>query len=162
MRIFINIYDVVCGIRGAEELFSIIERNHTTSLIFNETNGRKVFGLISRLSKNVFHIAWEKNNGFIVKRVHEILENLQLDLTQIKKKAMKHAIRNDDIEVIKYDLSMHGVQLNADLLSRAIGSSTVDVVIYLLNVYLYQSIPSHLHNNFIFFNIQNFIQSLKK
>ena len=83
--------------------------------------------------------------------MHEILETLQLDLTQINYDAMYHAIINNDFEVIKYVLSIDGIRLNDDILLRTIMSSTFDVVVYLLNVYLCKSIPSHLHNQFHIF-----------
>ena len=69
-----NIYYVICRIRGAEELFSIIERKVPHHLLLDNSK--------------VFIIACEKNNVFIVKRVHEILETLQLDFTQINYDAM--------------------------------------------------------------------------
>ena len=37
----------------------------------------------------------EKNNIFIVKRVHEILESLQFDLTPIKINLLEHAVKNN-------------------------------------------------------------------
>ena len=140
-----NIYNVVCGIRGAEELFSIIERKVPHNLILNKV----LFG------KTAFYNACQLNNVFIVKRVYEILESLQVDLTQIKNNAIQYAIRNEDIEVIKYILSIDGIQLNYYLLFDAIGISNIDIVVYLLNVYLCQSIPSHLHNQFHIFQFSN-------
>ena len=99
-----NIYQVVCKIRGAEELFSMIERKVPHNLILNQAR-------FADNGKNAFHIACEFNNVFIVKRVYEILESLQVDLTHIKNNAMKYAVRNKDIEVIKYILSIDGIQL---------------------------------------------------
>ena len=140
-----NIYHVICGIRGAEELFSTIERIVPHHLLLD----------ISNYKINAFYIACEKNNVFIVKRVHEILETSHANLTQIKNTAMEYAIRNNDIDVIKYVLSIDGIQLTDNILSRAIRASTFDIVVYLLNVYLYQSIPSHLHNQFHIFQFSN-------
>ena len=137
-----NIYHVICRIRGAEELFSIIERKVPHHLLI-------VDGF------SAFQIACEGNNIFIVKRVHEILETLQLDLTPIKNSVMEYTIRNNDIEVIKYVLSIDGVQLNCDILFEAIRSSTFDIVVYLLNFYICKSIPSHLHNQFHIFQFSN-------
>ena len=104
---------------------------------------------------NAFHIACQLNNVFIVKRVYEILESLQLDLTEIKNNAIKYAIRNEDIEVIKYILSIDGIQIDEEVLFDAVGYSKIDIVVYLLNFYLCQSIPSHLHNQFHIFHFLN-------
>ena len=145
-----NIYHVVCKIRGAEELFSMIERKVPHNLILNEAH----YGNL-RFGKNVFNDACEFNNVFIVKRVYEIIESLQVDLTHIKNNTMKYAILNKDIEVIKYILSIDGIQLNDEVLFDAIEFSTIDIVIYLLNFYLYQSILSHLHNQFHIFQFSN-------
>ena len=158
-----NIYHVVCGIRGAEQLFSIIERKVPHNLLnnsLNETNGKNVFD-ISHYRRSAFHIACKENNVFIVKRVHEILESLQADLTIIKNNTMYYAIKNNDIEVIKYVLSIDGVQLKDDILYEAIRSLKFDIVVYLLNVYLCQSIPSHLHNQFHIFQYSNRLYSNK-
>ena len=55
-------------IKGAEELFSMIEINVPHHLLLNKScNGR-----------NPFHIACRNNNVSIVKRVHEILESLNV------------------------------------------------------------------------------------
>ena len=143
-----NIYHVICRIRGAEELFSIIERKVPHHLLLD-----KILG-----GMNAFDIACKKNNVFIVKRAHEILETLQFDLTSIKRNAIYYAIENDDIEVIKYVLSIDGIQLDTSILGRAIENFkfdivelNIEVVVYLLNIYLCQSIPSHLHNQFHIF-----------
>ena len=130
-----NIYHVVCGIRGAEQLFSIIESKVPHELI---------------LGISVFHIACEKNNLFIVKRVHEILESLQVDLTPYKNDALEYAI-NNDIEVFKYVSSIDGIQFGEDILLRAIMLSKFDIVVHLFNIFLCQSIPSHLHDQFHIF-----------
>ena len=96
-----NIYHVICRIRGAEELFSIIERNVPHHLFLDNS----MLG-----GKNTFHIACKENNIFIVKRVHEILKSLKVDLTLIKKNVMEHAIKRDDVEVVKYVLSIDGIK----------------------------------------------------
>ena len=141
-----NIYHVICSIRGAEELFSIIERNVPHHLLLNKFNG-----------VNAFHIALSKlNNIFIVKRVHEILQTLQVDLSSIKKEALYYAITyNDDIEVLKYVLSFDGVELRLDELYYAIAMLNIDIVVYLLNIYLCRSIPSHFHNQFHIIQFSN-------
>ena len=87
-----NIYHVVCKIRGEEELFSMIERKVPHNLILNHS----LYGNIA------FDFACEFNNIFIVKRVYEIMQSLQVDLTQIKNNAMQYAIKNKYIKVIKY------------------------------------------------------------
>ena len=139
-----NIYHVICRIRGAEELFSIIERKVPHHLLE-----------YSPLRSNVFDIACEKNNIFIVKRVYEILETLQFDLTEMKKDALYFSIRfNNDVEVIKYVLSFGGIPL-LDELFYAIEELNIEVVVHLLNIYLCQSIPSHLHNQFHIFQFSN-------
>ena len=140
-----NIYHVICRIRGAEELFSIIERKVPHHLLFYPSQ----YGI------NTFHIACELNNIFIVKRVHEILKSLKVDLTSIKRNALECALENDDIEVVKYVISIDGIQLNDDILKRAMGYTKFDIVVHLLNVYLCQSIPSHLHNQFHIFQFSN-------
>ena len=137
-----NIYHVLCRIRGAEELFSIIERKVPHHLLLN----------YSRNGINAFHIACEENNVIIVKRVYEILESLQLDITKITKSAMNWAMRNKDVEVIKYVLSIRGVQLTVNSLSRAIRHSTFDIVVYLLNVYLCDINNSENNRKFKKFN----------
>ena len=140
-----NIYHVICRIRGAEELFSIIERKVPHHLLLKSS-----FSGI-----NAFHIACEKNNIFIVKRIHEILQTSELDLTPIKKNGvMIYVIRNDN-EVIKYVSSIPGMQLLLEELFQAIIYLKFDVIVHLLNVYLYQSIPSHLHNQFHIFQFSN-------
>ena len=148
-----NIYHVVCKIRGADQLFSIIERNVPHHLLLVDTNA----GI------NAFDIACKENNIFIVKRVHEILESLKLNLTpfkcrtidEIKNSAIIFALNNKAIEVTKYVLSMDRIRLNDTVLLYAIEHSTLDNVIYLLNVYLCQSIPSHHHNQFHIFQFSN-------
>ena len=138
-----NIYHVICRIRGAEQLFSIIERKVPHHLLLHNSLGEK----------NAFAIACKENNVFIVKRVHEILETLQLDSTPITNWNIIYALRhNHDIEVIKYILSIDGIQIQIEVeLFYAIHFLTFDIVVYLLNVYLCQSIPSHLHNQFHIF-----------
>ena len=140
-----NIYHVICYIRGAEELFSIIERKVPHHLLLNN----------SYVGINAFHIACKENNVFIVKRLYEILESLQLDLTPITKYAINWVIRNKDIEVIKYVLSIRGIQLNDDILLESIKREKFDIVVYLLNIYLCQSIPSHLLNQFHIFQFSS-------
>ena len=142
-----NIYHVVCGIRGAEELFSMIERKVPHDLILN----------ITFQDINAFHIACIKNNIFIVKRVYEILKTLRPDfaIQDDHKIISRNVFFNEDVEVIKYILSMGGIQLNDNTLFQAIRYSKFDIVVYLLNVYLYQSIPSHLHNQFHIFQFSN-------
>ena len=141
-----NIYHVICRIRGAEELFSIIERKVPHHLL----------KLSPLTGKNTFHFACEKNNVFIVKRVHEILESLQFDLNSIKINLLDYALKKDDIEVIKYVLSIDGIKLNDDILFKIIGDLKFDIVINVLNIYLCNSIPSHLHNQFHVFQFSNF------
>ena len=147
-----NIYHVICRIRGAEELFSIIERNVPHNLLkLEEFNG-----------KNAFHIACEKNNIFIVKRVHEILETLQLDLTSTYNDLLYDTIKyNQDIEVLKYVLSIEGLQLSSYELFYAVVDLNFDVVVQLLNAYLCQSIPSHFHSQFHIFQFSNLYSNHK-
>ena len=143
-----TIYHVICSIKGAEQLFSIIERNVPHHLLYDNPRV-KIDGI------NAFHIACEMNNVFIVKRVHEILQTLQLDLTEIKNTTMNHAIKNNDIDVIKYVLSIDGVQLNDDILLSAITYLKFEIVVYILNVYICQYIPSHLHDQYHIFQFSN-------
>ena len=153
-----NIYHVVCKIRGAEQLFSIIERNVPHHLLLMDS--------IDRM--NAFDIACKENNIFIVKRVHEILESLQLNLTpikcrtinEIKNSAIGFALNNKDIEVTKYVLSMDRIQLN-DRLFSTIEYLKFDIVVCLLNAYLCQSIPSHLHNQFHILQFSNLHPDIK-
>ena len=134
-----NIYHVVCSMRGAEQLFSMIERNVPHLLLLNQSNN----GI------NAFQIACKENNIFIVKRVYEILESLKVDLSPITRGAMTFAIKNkeEDIEFIQYISSINRNQLDGLILLKAMKSSTFNIIVYLMNVYLCQSIPSHLHNN---------------
>ena len=137
-----NIYHVICGIRGAEELFSIIERKVPHLLLLHNT----MDGI------NAFDIACKENNIFIVKRVHEILETLQqVDLTSIINNAMKYAIIDNDIEVIKYVSPIDKIQL----LFEKIRNLPFNIVVHSLNIYLCQSIPSHLRNQFHIFQFSN-------
>ena len=140
-----NIYHVICRLRGVEELFSIIEKNVPHNLLLNH----------SHFKINAFQLACQFNNIFIVKRVYEILESLQTDLTLIKNASLEYAFVNQDVEVVKYILSIDGIQLKDKLLFTAIGLSKFDIIVYLLNVYLWQSIPSHLHNQFHIFQFSN-------
>ena len=139
-----NIYHIICRMRGADQLFSIIERKTPHHLLLNHTrNG---------FTKSAFLIACENNNVFIVKRVYEILESLQVDLTSITNSAMEYnAILNSDVEVVKYISSIPGILLDDDILLKAIKYSKFDIVVYLLNVFLCRSIPSYLHNHFNIF-----------
>ena len=148
-----NIYHVVCRIRGGDKFFSIIERKVPHNLILNSSCYYSDEGM------NAFHYACELNNIFIVKRVHEILESLQVDLIHIKNNSRDYAVRNKDIEVIKYILSI--VQINDEVLFDAIENFKIDIVVYLLNVYLCQSIPSHLHNQFHIIQFSNLNPSNK-
>ena len=136
-----NIYHVICSIRGEEELFSIIEKKVPHEILLDNSNNKV----------NAFHIACEVNNIFIVKKVYEILASLKVDLTQIKLNVMNYALNTDDIDVIKYILSIDGIYLNNRLLFVAIKSSKFDIVVYVLNNYLWKSVPSHLHNQFHIF-----------
>ena len=138
-----NIYHIICRIRGAEELFSIIERKVPHHLLLDN----------SKYGINAFHIACEKNNIFIVKR---ILETLQFNLTPIKTYAINWARQNNDIDVIKYVLSIVGILLNDDFsLLGVLGDSNIDLIVYLLNIFLCQSIPSQLHNQFHIFQFSD-------
>ena len=141
-----NIYHSVCTIRGEIELFSLIERKVSHNLILNE----------SFRSQNAFQIACENNNIFIVKRVYKILENLQVNLSpKIKRRVISCAMRNSDIDVIQFVLSTDLIQLNDEILFEAIRYLKFNIVVYLLNVYLWKSIPSHLHNQFHIFQFSN-------
>ena len=143
-----NIYHVICKIRGADQLFSIIERNVPHHLLLDK----------SHYAKNAFYIACYANNIFIVKRVYEIMESLKVDILPIRIEAMNNAIFNQDIEVAKYILSMDGIgiQLTENIVYKTIGELKFDIVAQLLNVYLCQSIPSHLHNQFHIFQFSNY------
>ena len=133
-----NIYHVICRLRGADQLFSIIERNVPHHLLLNP--------------QSAFDIACRKNNIFIVKRVHEILKSLKVDFPpSIINESLNFALFNEDIEVAKYVLSIDGIQLSSKIVFKAIRGLKFDVVVYLLNVYLCKSIPSHLHNQFHIF-----------
>ena len=143
-----NIYHIICAKRGAEQLFSTVEKYAPHHLLLNTPR----YGFTA---KNVFHIACQLNSIFIVKRVYEILESLKVDLIPITNNAMEFAIMNNDIEVIKYVSSIDGIQLDDKILFNAILIPKFDIVVYLLNVYLYQSIPSHLHNQFHIFQFVN-------
>ena len=141
-----NIYHK-CVIRGDIKLFSLIERKVAHNLLLNNS---------LRDEENPFHLACQINDIFFVNKVYKILESLQVDLTSIKKRAMEYAIRNNDREVIKYVSSIDGVQINDDAILVAIRSFEFDFVVHLLNVYLRQSIPSHLHNQIDIFQITNY------
>ena len=100
-----NIYHIVCRIRGAIRLFSIIEKKVPHHLLLDYT--------LDALS--AFYIACKENNISIVKRVYEILESLQVDLTKIKNNSMRYTLSNN-IEVIKYVSSIPGVIICVNLL----------------------------------------------
>ena len=140
-----NIYHVVCGIRGAEQLFSIIERNVPHHLLLKKSHQ----GMI------LFHYVCAQNNIFFVKRVHEIMESLNVDLTYITQYAILFALQNKviDMEFINYVSSLDKTQSNNYIF--AIRASKFDIVVYLMNVYLRHSIPSHLHNQFHIFHFSN-------
>ena len=140
-----NIYHVICSIRGAEQLFSTVEKYMPQHLLLNKSH----YGMTA------FHIACYENNIFIVKRVYEILESLKVNLFPITNSVMEFALTNKDIEVIKYVSSIDGIQLEDKILFNAILVPMFDIVVYLLNVYLCQSIPSHLHNQFHIFQFVN-------
>ena len=144
-----NIYHVICSIRGADQLFSIIERNVPHHLLLSKFPD---YRHSNSHTSNVFKIACRKNNIFIVKRVHEILKSLKFDLLSILiNKPLYFALFNEDIEVTKYVLSIDGIQLTSSIVYNVIGGLKFDVVVHLLNVYLCQSIPSYLHNQFHIF-----------
>ena len=124
-----NIYYIICLMKGEEELFSIIERKVPHKLILSKILDTKT---------NLFHLVCEKNTLFIVNRIYEILESLQIDLTTIKKSIMNYGIKNQDFEVIKYLLSIDGIRVNGDLLFQAIGFCNFEIIVYLLNIYLNQ------------------------
>ena len=147
-----NIYHVVCSMRGAEQLFSMIERNVPHHLFLNNSNFRI----------NAFHIACKENNIFIVKRMYEIMETLKVDLTQTKLLAMKYALLGQDFDTIEYVSSIEGVQLNDNLLLQSIRYSTIEIVVHLLNISLRQNIPSHLHNQFHILKFVNNIPNNNK
>ena len=141
-----NIYHVISKMRGAEKLFSIIEKKTPLSLLLKG----------SRTGNYAFYIACGSNNLFIVKRLHEILQSIKdVEFTSFIKHSMEYAIRNHDIEVIKYVSSIHGVHLDDKILFEVIRSSKIDIVIYLLNAYLCRSIPSHIHHQFHILQFSN-------
>ena len=144
-----NIYHVVCRIRGANELFSMIERIVPHNLIYTLDR----YGVRAV----VFYIACLENNIFIVKRVYEILKTLQPDfaIQDDHETISSCALENQDVEVVEYILSLGGIQLNDNTLFQAIRYSKFDIIVYLLNVYLCQSIPSLLHNQFHIFQFSN-------
>ena len=138
-----NIYHIVCRLRGEEELFSIIERKVPHNLLSQNFD----------LNVNTLEVACANNNIFIVKRVYEILKSLQLNFTHTKNRSLGWALYNGDIEVIKYVLSISAIT-NESLLT-AIGRFNIEIVVLLMNAYLCQSIPSHLHNHFHIFQFSN-------
>ena len=139
-----NIYHIImCEMSdGAEELFKLMERKIGLFRLYNNFI-------------DCFFRACKKNNLFIVQKMHRLLENLQVDFTNIKKNANRFAIMNKDIEVIKYIISIYGMQLDDNFILETIRYSILDFVVYLLNAYLCQSIPSHLHHHFNIFQFSN-------
>ena len=105
-------------------------------------------------SQSAFHIACCENNIFIVKRVHEILESLNFDIIQLKN-ILCTILNVNDMEVIEYLLSIDGIKLNICHFLEAIKSLKFARVVYLLNFFLRQSIPSHLRNQFHIFQFVN-------
>ena len=83
------------------------------------------------------------------------MKSLKVDLTQTKNDALYYSIVSNDIEVIKYVSSIDGIQLDDKNFLDAINYLKFDIVVHLLNVYLCQSIPSHLHNQFHIFQFVN-------
>ena len=143
-----NIYHVICSLNG-EEIFSMIEKNVSHNIIFD-----------SKYAPNAFHIALcNKNNLNVVKRVYEILESLNVDLTSIKSLSLHYALKSGDIDIVKYVSLIDGVNLRNGVL-QAIGSSTFDIVVYLLNLFICQAVPSHLHNQFHIFQFLNPLYNL--
>ena len=90
-----------------------------------------------------------------MKRVNEILESLNFDLSHIKKHKIDYLLKVNDIEVINYVLSIDGINLNILHLWSAISESKFDIVVSFLNNILCQSIPSHLRNQFHIFQFAN-------
>ena len=78
--------------------------------------------------------------------INDIVKDVFKNITQVKKNAMEYAIKNRNIDVIKYVSSISGVELHDKLLLTAMRSSKFDIVVCLMNIYLCRSIPSHLHN----------------
>ena len=139
-----NIYYVILSMRGAEHIFSLIQNNVPHNLLLNNT----FFGI------SAFQIACVFNNLFIVKSVYNILKSLKTDL-KIISYSMKYARINTDIEVIKFILSIDEIKFKDEFFFTAIQSSKFDIVVYLLNFYIRQSIPSHLHHLFNIFHFVN-------
>ena len=78
-----NIYHVICSMRGADQLFSIIEKKVPHHL------------LNTPHTRNAFHIACAENNIFIVKRVYEILASLKVGKIR-PENHFKHLNHNED------------------------------------------------------------------
>ena len=140
-----NIYHVICSMRGAEHIFSLIQNNAPHNLLLK----------VTIIEKCPFQIACEFNNLFIVKSLYNILKTLKTDLNLIINNSMGFIIKNKDIEVIKFILSIDGIKLTDDILFIAIQSSNFDLVVCLLNFYICQSIPFHLHHLFNIFHFVN-------
>ena len=79
---------------------------------------------------NAFQIACHENATlFIVKRIYEIMKNLKVDL------------------------------IDEDVIFDSIRYSKFNKVVWLLNAYLYQSIPSHLRNQFHILNKLHYLRN---
>ena len=144
-----NIYHIVCSIRWmrAEKLFSIIESKVSHLLLLNNTNYKM----------NAFQIACHENATlFIAKRIYEIMKNLEVDLSHFTRGAMDFALRFKDVHMLKFVSFIDGIKLHESVILNAIGFYKFDVVVSLLNAYLYQSIPSHLRNQFHIFQFLNY------
>ena len=147
-----NIYHVVCSIRGAEDLFSIIERNVDHKLIFDKSHHH--FSLLSIYQFTAFDFAIKESNLFVVKRLFEICSELSMKAPK-KNSLFRKVLYNKDFEVLKYISSFDGVILDDKTLLEAIGGLPLDFVIYLLNFYLRQNTPSHLRNEIDIFQFSN-------
>ena len=142
-----NIYHIVCSMRGADKLFSMIERNVPHHLLLNK----------SRTQCNVFQIACERNDIFIVKRVHELMESLKVGSTQkehnnVIYNALNNRYRED---VLEYVTSIDGISCDDFEFFQIINSSMFDIVVNLLNNLLRISIPPHFRNQFHIFQFSH-------
>ena len=127
-----NIYHIVCSIRWmrAEQLFFLIESKVSHLLLLNNTNYKM----------NAFQIAcYENATLFIVKRVYEIMKNLQVDLIHFTRGAMDYTLRYKDVELVKFVSLIDGLKIRDDKILDSIVYTKFEIVQLIFSIKGFQA-----------------------
>ena len=140
-----NIYHTICTKRGTEELFSIINSQISPNKVTEMLKAK------NESNSTPFHYACRYNSIKIVKELYENFGANAFEKTDDNQGPIQCASMNDDVEIIKYVSKIEGIDvfeeddvddIGCNSFLTACECSTLDVVLYLFDLYLHRSIPS--------------------